>query len=111
MPATSLSLAEFTVLTDGRHQYKDLCDRRNARRLLVFRAQRAAYVCAGLPECRHDDHPAKAIAVDQRLSEMRNCEGAEEDRENYSSGKAGRVLPEGIAGFGGYVAMRSGRGV
>ena len=111
MPATSLSLAEFTVLTDGRHQYKDLCDRRNARRLLVFRAQRAAHVCASLPECCHDDHPAKAIAIDQRLSEMRNCEGAEEDRENYSSGKAGRVLPEGIASLGGDVAMRSGRGV
>ena len=111
MPATILSLAGFTTLTDGRHQHKYLRDRRSARRLLVFRAQRAGHVRASLPECRHDDHPTKAIAIDQRLSKMRNCEGAEEDREDYSGGKAGRVLPEGIAGLGRDVAMRSGRGV
>ena len=103
-----MSLARNTVLTDWRHQDKDLRNCRNARGLLVFRAQSTEYICARLPERSHDDNPAKAIAVDQRLGEMRDREGAEEDGEEYRSGKAGRVLPEGIAGLGGDVAMRGG---
>ena len=39
------------------------------------------------------------------MGEMRNCEATEEDGEDYRSGKAGRVLPEGIAGLGGHIAV------
>lgn len=97
-----------SVLTDGRHQNKNLRHRRNARRLLVLRTQSAEHVCASFPECSHDYDPAEAIAVDECLGEMRNCEGAEEDGEDYGSGKAGRVLPEGIAGLGRDVAVGGG---
>ena len=107
-PAMSLNLVQFAVLTDRRHQYQDLCNCRNARRLLVFRTQCAGHVRASLPEGSHDDNPAKAIAVDERLGKMRDCESAEEDGEDYSDGEVGRVLPKGVAGFGGDVAMRGG---
>jgi hypothetical protein len=104
----SLSLTQFTILTDGRHQNKNLRHRRKARRLLVLCTQSAEHVCASLPDCSHDYDPAEAIAVDQRLGKMRDCEGAEEDGEDDGSGKAGRVLPEGIAGLGGDVAVGGG---
>lgn len=97
-----------STLTNRRHQDKNLRDCCRARRLLVLRTQSAEYVCASLPECGHDDDPAEAVAIDDGLGKMRDGQDAEEDREYYGGGEAGRVLPEGIASLGGDVAMSGG---
>jgi hypothetical protein len=100
------SITCSTGLTDGSHQNQDLRNRCDARGLLVLRTQGAGYVRASLPECSHDNNPAEAVAVHERLNKMRNSADAEEDREEYGGGEAGRVLPKGIASVGGNVAMR-----
>jgi hypothetical protein len=103
--------AETIILTNGGHQDQNLCDNRDARRLLVFRAKSAEYVCTSFPEGGHDNDPAEAIAVKDRLEEMCNGEETEKDREDYRSTEAGRVLPQRIASFGRNVAVSGRSGV
>ena len=104
----SLSLAQLRLLTDWSNQDKNLRNCCNARGLLILRTKSAEHVCASLPKRSHNDDPTEAVAIDQGLGEMCNSEDTEEDGEDYRSGEAGRVLPEGIASLCGHVAVGGG---
>lgn len=60
---------------------------------MVLRTKSSEYVCASLPEGSHDDNPAEAIAIQNRLGKMSNGEKTEEDRKDDRNTEAGRVLP------------------
>jgi hypothetical protein len=108
MLAINLRSSEIVKPTNGGHQDQNLCDNRDARRLLVLRTKRAEHIRTSLPEGSHDDDPAEAIVAKDRLDEMCNSEETEQDREHYRSTEAGRILPQSVASVGGNVAMSSG---
>lgn len=96
------------TLTDGSHQDQDLSNSCNARGLLVLGAKSAKGIGTSLPKSGHDNNPAEAIAVQNCLTQVCDCEDAEQNGESHCRGKVGKVHPQRIASIRRNVAIEAG---
>ena len=83
-------------LTNRGCQDQDLCNSRNARRLLVLGAKSAERISASLPDSGHDDDPAEAVLVLHCLAQMRDQKDAEKNGKRNCRGEVREVHPQGV---------------
>jgi hypothetical protein len=81
------------VLTDRSYQDQDLSNSCNAGGLLVLGAKCTESIGTSLPKSGHDDNPAEAIAVENCLTQMCDCDDAEQNGESYCRGEVWKVHP------------------
>jgi hypothetical protein len=84
------------TLTDRSYQDQDLSNKCNARGLLILRPKCAENVSGRLPKRSHDDDPTEAIAIQNCLTQVCDCENTEQNGKSYCRREVREVHPQRI---------------